>query len=89
MLAKTVLELHARDHPLADRANGHLLRMEEQFAELFQAAQSAGLIDKALDSKVLARRYQSDLLGLRVSAERKGVDAKAIATEISDSLSRL
>jgi len=71
MLAKTVLELHARDHPLADRANGHLLRMEEQFAELFQAAQSAGLIDKALDSKVLARRYQSDLLGLRVSAERR------------------
>lgn len=89
MLAKTVLELHARDHPLADRANLHLLRMEGQFAELFQEAQSAGYIGKARDPKVLARRYQSDLLGLRVSAERKGVDAKAIATEIADSLSSL
>lgn len=89
MLAKTVLELHARDHPLADRANLHLLTMEGQFAELFQKAQSAGYIDKALDPKVLARRYQSDLLGLRVSAERKGVDAKAIAIEIADGLSSI
>ena len=89
MLAKTVLELHTRDHPLADRANGHLLKMEEQFSELFQQAQSAGDIKKSLDPKALARRYQSDLLGLRVSAEREGVDAKAIATEIADSLSRL
>jgi len=52
-------------------------------------AQSAGDIKKSLDPKALARRYQSDLLGLRVSAEREGVDAKAIATEIADSLSRL
>lgn len=89
MLAKTVLELHARDHPLADRANLHLLKMEGQFAELFQKAQSTGYIDKGLDPKALARRYQSDLLGLRVSAERKGVDAKAIAIEIADSLSSL
>lgn len=89
MLAKTVLELHARDHPLAGRANEHLLKMEQQFADLFQEAQSAGTIDAALDPKALARRYQSDLLGLRVSAERDGVDAKAIATEIADGLSRL
>ncbi len=89
MLAKTVLELHARDHPLADRANEHLLKMEEKFAELFQQAQSAGVIDNSLDPKALARRYQSDLLGLRVSAERKGIDAKAIATEIADGLSKL
>ena len=50
------------------------LRQARRFAELFQAAQSAGYIDKALDPKVLARRYQSDLLGLRVSAEREGVE---------------
>jgi predicted secreted protein len=38
---------------------------------------------------VLARRYQSDLLGLRVSAEREGVDGKAIAAEIANDLIRL
>jgi AcrR family transcriptional regulator len=89
MLSKTLLELHAHNHPLASEANLHLLKMEGQFAELFQQAQSAGDIDKAHDPHVLARRYQSDLLGLRVSAERDGVDAKAIATEIADSLIRL
>ncbi len=89
MLSKTLLELHAHNHPLASKANLHLLRMEGQFAELFHQAQSAGDIGSEHDPKVLARRYQSDLLGLRVSAERDVIDAKAIAQEIADSLVRL
>jgi AcrR family transcriptional regulator len=89
MLSKTLLELHAHNHPLAHEANLLLLRMEEHFAKLFQQAQLAGDIDSACDPQVLARRYQSDLLGLRVSAEREGVDAKAIATEIANSLDKL
>ena len=63
--------------------------MEAQFAELFRQAQTAGDIDSGHNPDVLARRYQSDLLGLRVSAERSGVDAQAIAQEIADSLIRL
>lgn len=89
MLSKTLLELHAHNHPLAQDANLHLLKMEAQFAELFHQAQSTGDISAAHDPKVLARRYQSDLLGLRVSAERDGVDAKAIASEIADGLVKL
>lgn len=89
MLSKTLLELHAHDHPLALEASLHLMRMEEHFADLFQQAQLAGEIDSAHDPQVLACRYQSDLLGLRVSAEREGVDAKAIATEIANSLVKL
>ncbi|MBU2868741.1 TetR/AcrR family transcriptional regulator [Pacificibacter marinus] len=89
MLSKTLLELQAHKHPLAKEANQHLLRMEGSFADLFAQAQSCGDIDDAHDPKVLARRYQSDLLGLRVSAEREGCDARAIATEIADSLARL
>lgn len=89
MLSKTLLELHAHAHPLAEDANGHLLRMEAQFAALFQKAQDAGEIDASHDVQILARRYQSDLLGLRISAEREGVDAKAIADEIAHSLTRL
>ncbi|MEO9649802.1 MAG: TetR/AcrR family transcriptional regulator [Roseobacter sp.] len=86
MLSKTLLELHAHKHPLADKANHHLLQMEKQFADLFRQAQSAGEISAARDPKTLARRYQSDLIGLRVSAERQGVDAKSIAQEIADNL---
>ncbi len=89
MLSKTLLELHAHNHPLAQGANLHLLKMEEHFAELFRQAQSAGDIDSSHDPQVLARKYQSDLLGLRVSAEREGVDAKAIAAEIANGLTRL
>lgn len=89
MLSKTLLELHAHNHPLAQEANRHLLKMETQFMELFQRAQSAGDIDSSHDPVVLARRYQSDLLGLRVSAEREGVDANAIAAEIASGLMTL
>jgi len=89
MLSKTLLELHAHNHPLAQDANRHLLGMEAQFAELLKQAQSAGDIDSSHDPQVLARRYQSDLLGLRVSAEREGIDAHAIAAEIAEGLARL
>ena len=88
MLSKTFLELHARNHPLADKAHQHLLTMEKQFAALFAQAQAAGEIDKARDPAQFARRYQSDLLGLRVSAERDPKSAKAIAAEIAESLIR-
>lgn len=89
MLSKTLLELHAHKHPLAQDANLHLLKMEAHFTELFQQSQLTGDIDPSHDPKILARKYQSDLLGLRVSAEREGVDAMAIATEMANGLMRL
>lgn len=89
MLAKTVLELRAREHALAERANALLLEAEARFADLFRAAQASGDIQAGHDPKALARRYQSDLIGLRISAERDGVDAQAIAGEIAQSLDRL
>ncbi|MBO9407897.1 TetR/AcrR family transcriptional regulator [Shimia sp. R9_1] len=89
MLSKTLLELRAHNHPLAETASQHLLKMEATFAALFAQAQAAGEIDAAHNPKALARRYQSDLLGLRVSAEREGVDGVAIAQEIADDLGAL
>lgn len=89
MLSKTLLELNAHNHPLAGEANQHLLKMETQFEALFQKALDAGVIDSGRNPKALARRYQSDLLGLRISAERDGVDAVMIAQEIAKSLERL
>lgn len=89
MLSKTVLELQVQDHPLAKEASAHLVKMEAHFAALFAQAQAQGVIGAAHVPQVLARRYQSDLLGLRMSAERIGVDAEAIAAEIAEQLGQL
>jgi len=89
MLSKTFLELQAQSHPLAARAGAHLDDMEAVFANLFEEAQSQGQISTTHDPKRLARRYQSDLLGLRVSSERPSVDARALAMEIADGVEAL
>ena len=89
MLCKTFLELRAQDHPLSERAGNHLHQMEALFADLFRAAQSAGEVAAGHDPARLARRYQSDLLGLRVSAERADVDAAALADDIAAGLDML
>lgn len=89
MLAKTFLELKGQDHALAALANDLLIRMEQKFADLFLAAQNAGHIPASRDPVALARRYQSDLLGLRVLAARSPEQAQAIARDMADELGRL
>jgi AcrR family transcriptional regulator len=89
MLSKSFLELQGRHHPLAEKANTLLLEMEAQIENLFAEAQSQGLISKDHCPNRLARKYQSDLLGLRISAERPGVDVIAIAEEIGAGLKSL
>lgn len=89
MLSKSYLELQGRDHPLAQKANALLLKMEAQIEDLFSDAQVERLISQTYCPKRLARKYQSDLLGLRISAERPGVDVIAIAEEIADGLTKL
>ncbi|MEM1364054.1 MAG: helix-turn-helix domain-containing protein [Pseudomonadota bacterium] len=89
MLAKTLLELGPQGSALADQASAHLKRMEGEFAALFRAAQVANHVSPERDPDQLARRFQSDLLGLRVSAERADVDARVLAKQIGDDLDRL
>ncbi|MDQ2094033.1 TetR/AcrR family transcriptional regulator [Rhodalgimonas zhirmunskyi] len=89
MLSKTLLELQAHKHPLAEKANQYLQRMEAQFAALFEQAQAKGEIASTDDPSLLACKYQSDLLGLRVTAERTGGNAGAVATRIAEGLARL
>ncbi len=89
MLAKTFLELNAQNHPLADRASAHLAKMEALFTDLFAQAQQAGDIGAQHEPARLARRYQSDLLGMRVSAERNNFDAESLAEELSAGLAEL
>jgi AcrR family transcriptional regulator len=89
MLAKTFLELKGQDHALADVAHELLLKMEHKFAAMFVAAQRAGDIAARHNPETLARRYQSDLLGLRVLAARAPEQAQAIAADMAQELGRL
>lgn len=89
MVARTFLELSAQDHALAAHAHTHLMAMEKRFASLFERAQDTGEIGPEHNPERLAKRYQSDLLGLRLSSERPDVDGIALADEIAKDLSRL
>ncbi len=82
-------ELSAKNHDLAQLAATHLSRMKTCFADLFRQAQTQGQIGADHDPERLAARYQSDLLGLRLSAERGDVDARQIAADIAADLERL
>ncbi|MFQ6554240.1 TetR/AcrR family transcriptional regulator [Aestuariibius insulae] len=89
MLVKTLLEVQGRQGDLAKQASRLLEEMEIRFAALFSAAQIAGDVAKHHDPARLARRYQSDLIGLRASAERPDVDAAELAREIAAGLDAL
>ncbi len=89
MLAKTYAELQAKGHELADKASYHMTEMKDCFATLFRRAQAAGEIGAEHDPDRLAARYQSDILGLRLSAERSDVNATEIADDIASDLDRL
>ncbi|MTI01382.1 TetR/AcrR family transcriptional regulator [Roseibium sp. RKSG952] len=89
MLAKTYAELQAKDHALAEAAGIHMAEMKACFADLFRRAQEAGDIASDHDPNRLATRYQSDLLGLRLSAERKDVNAQEIAADIATDIDQL
>ena len=89
MLSKTYAELQGAEHELADRAADHLAAMKACFATLFRQAQEVGDIGPEHDPDRLAARYQSDILGLRLSAERADIDALAIASDIAADIDRL
>jgi len=89
MLAKTYAELQAKGHDLAEQAGNHMVEMKTCFSTLFRRAQEAGEIGPDHDPDRLAARYQSDLLGLRLSAERNDVNAAEIAADIAADLDRL
>ena len=88
MLSKTLLELRGQDSALAEKAGQYMTQMEARFASLFAQAQFDGDVDDSMSADKRARRFQSDLMGLRVSAERGDVDALELADEIAADLDR-
>ena len=74
---------------MADRARDYLLAAENRFAALFAKAQSAKDIGAEHDPKALARRYQSDLIGLRIVSDLDVEAGLKVADDIAESLDRL
>jgi hypothetical protein len=74
---------------LADRARDYLLAAENRFATLFAKAQAAEDIGAEHDPIALARRYQSDLIGLRVMSDLDADAGLSVADDIAESLDRL
>lgn len=89
MLAKTLLEVGPAGNPLAARATAHLARAEGAFADLFQAARAQGAVAPHRDPARLARRFQSDLMGMRIMLERADSDARTLASEMTEDLDAL
>lgn len=89
MISKTLLELPQGRHELGQRADALLTRKEAEFTALFAQAQEAGEIAPDYDPVRLARRYQSELIGLRVTAERSPEAALDIAHDMAADLVRM
>ena len=87
MLAKTYLELHTHDHPLADRADTLLGGMGPPFEHLFHPAHTDRDIAYDRDQKQLAWWYHPDLFGMLPNPEHSNPDASASADYIPHWLS--
>lgn len=89
MLVKTLLETGPAQRALAARAGALLAEAEARFAGLFARAQAAGAVAARHDPAALARRFQSDLTGLRALAERDAAGAAALAADLCADLDAL
>lgn len=91
MLIKTVIDTTATDAAIADRANGYIEEMQADFAAVIDRAKAIGELPQELDSRRLARRYQSNINALRIELHRGMEQAKltALAEDMVEDLERL
>ena len=91
MLIKTIIDTTATDAAIADRANGYIEQMQVDFAAAFDRAKAIGELPPELDSRRLARRYQSNINALRIELHRSLGQAEltALAEDMVQDLERL
>lgn len=71
MAVKTMLEMPAEENAMRERADGLLQAFEAGFTQAFTEAIAAGEIDALISPGRLARKFQADVTGMRVLAERR------------------
>lgn len=70
MLVKTLLNATPDDAVIREIAAAYLSDMEDAMEAVFARAKTAGELPHDIDTRRLARRYQSDLTTLKIEAER-------------------
>ncbi len=74
LLSKTILETSATQGPAQHKAQTLMGQAQQKFAEVFAQAQQAGEIAPDHDPARLARKFQADLTGARVTASQSDTD---------------
>ena len=88
LIVKTLLELADSGGDVANKADTLLQTMEDYFVVLLDAAKSRGESIAQADSRVLARRLQVQIIGIRGFAQRENVQDQ-LPSLISDAIKGL
>ncbi|MCY0094526.1 TetR/AcrR family transcriptional regulator [Hoeflea ulvae] len=91
MLIKTLIDTGSTDATISGKANAYLEDIQADFAAAFDRAKQIGELPQELDSRRLARRYQSNINALRIELHR-GMpqdEILALAEDMVDDLERL
>lgn len=88
LIVKTLSELADSGGEVANKADTLLQAMEDYFVVLLDAAKSRGEIITEADSRVLARRLQVQIIGIRGFAQRENVQDQ-LPSIISDAIKGL
>lgn len=91
MLLKTLVDTEATDPNIATRAKDHLGCMLDEFTAQFEKAKAQGELSKEADARRLARRYQANLMAIRMERHLGSAqeDVKALAQDMAEELERL
>lgn len=88
MLTKTVLELAEDPSPAGTEARAYLDRIQDIFCTMFTRARDEGALPPEADPRRLARRFQSNIIALKIETQRGTTpgDLAALADEMADEL---
>lgn len=91
MLTKTLLDTTSSEPAIAEQARLYLDQLKAEFAAIFDLAKSAGEIPPDANSDRLARRFQSDVMALKIESHRGTDQAEraVLAEEMARELERL
>ncbi|WP_069188630.1 TetR/AcrR family transcriptional regulator [Candidatus Terasakiella magnetica] len=91
MLLKTLVDTKSTDPHIADRAKSHLSTMVDEFTTLFEKAKEEGELSKDADAHRLARRYQANIMAIRMERHLGTAteEVKALAEDMAAEFERL
>jgi AcrR family transcriptional regulator len=85
MLMKTVLNATPDEPQISERAGQYLDALRAEMARAFERAKALGELPPEVDPDNLARRFQADVMQLRIEAQRglRGAELQALAEDMA------